>query len=449
MFFHKLLNVVIKCLHRGVTLDSQIKSILDELFATNLPNDVLMTSNYRAIENMGIDSETDMVIPPKFKLRKLFGKNGEPFSEHIGTHPDFMGEDLPRKQYICSLFLDISGSTKLGLKFPLETVRLYKNAILSSAIKIFQVFDGHIHRLQGDAVFAYFGHKKMSKSDAIINALNAATLMQSYNKYTLSEFFKSNDLPPLKIKVGIDIGDDEQVLWSSFGIDGVQEITTTSLHTDLASKLQNKARENSILLGENIYKFLDLPDEFLRIKTFMKNNVEKEDRYIVHNSDLGVYYQMRELDWERYIQSFSFLPKQEGNLKYHAPEDFEVVCRYSESGESELREYKSNTKTLEKGFQLQFQLQLKKILNIKRPYKVTWEVQNRGQEATNAGNLQFYMVDHENNYTCYQETAYNGHHYMVCRLYNTQNRLIGKEKFGIFVNDGNVKLGKIGNAVEE
>jgi class 3 adenylate cyclase len=221
---------------------------------------------------MASDSEIEIVMPPKNELRALFGKKGKPFSENIGTHPDFVEEiNLPKEQYVCSLFLDISGSTKLGLKFPLQTVRLYKNAILSSAIEIFQVFDGHIHRLQGDAVFAYFGHKNMSKSDAIINAINAATLMQSYNKYTLSDFFESNDLPPLKIRIGIDIGDDSQVLWSSFGIGGVQEITTTSIHTDLAAKLQNKAPKNSILIGENIYQYIDLPNEFLKVRTFTSN----------------------------------------------------------------------------------------------------------------------------------------------------------------------------------
>src|SRR5690606_5393984 len=124
-------------------------------------------------------------------LRSLFGKESSVFSSSIGTHPDFADSTtLPHHQYICSLFLDISGSTKLGLKFPLSTVRLNKNAILSTAIELFQAFDGHIHRLQGDAVFAYFGHKAMKKSDALINALSAASLMQSYNKHTLSKFFE-------------------------------------------------------------------------------------------------------------------------------------------------------------------------------------------------------------------------------------------------------------------
>jgi adenylate cyclase len=167
----------------------KLKPIFDQMFAQKIPKEILKKSHYEVFEKMAESPTVDVTLPAKEELRILFGKTGSPFSTSIGVHPDF--EDLvdtdSRNQYICSLFLDISGSTKLGLKFPLSTVRFYKNAILKSAIEIFQVFDGHIHRLQGDAVFAYFGHKNMKKSDAIINALNAAALMQSYNKYTLTE----------------------------------------------------------------------------------------------------------------------------------------------------------------------------------------------------------------------------------------------------------------------
>ena len=170
---------------------NKLKPIFDQLFTQKVPKEILKKSHYEVFEKIAHASELEVVLPAKEQLRRLFGKDGDPFSSTIGIHPDFedLLEEESKNQYICSVFLDISGSTKLGLKFPLSTVRFYKNAILKSAIEIFQVFDGHIHRLQGDAVFAYFGHKDMKKSDAIINALNAASLMQSYNKFTLSEFF--------------------------------------------------------------------------------------------------------------------------------------------------------------------------------------------------------------------------------------------------------------------
>jgi adenylate cyclase len=419
----------------------KLKPIFDQMFAQKVPKEILKQSHYEVFEKMANASDLDVALPAKEQLRILFGKNGKPFSSSIGVHPDF--EDLlesdSRNQYICSLFLDISGSTKLGLKFPLSTVRFYKNAILRSAIEIFQVFDGHIHRLQGDAVFAYFGHKGMKKSDAIINALNAASLMQSYNKNTLTEFFKENGLEPLRIRIGIDIGDEHQVLWSSYGLDLISEVTSTSIHTDLAAKLQGKAPRNNILIGENVFSYMDLPDEFMRIKTSVKNGKLEEDKYVLYDSHLKAYYQMRIFDWERYLNSFTFLPKErEQKTRFKSPEDFEIICEVSEDLVN-IIPYKSNCIAIQKNSGIAFKLVLKRsLLNVK-PNNIIWRVINRGIEAAAAAetekSLTYTMDEYKDKYICKQSSAYNGHHYMECSIYDSQGKLIGQDRFGIFVND--------------
>ncbi|MCK2005496.1 adenylate/guanylate cyclase domain-containing protein [[Brevibacterium] frigoritolerans] len=414
----------------------KLKPIFDQLFAQKVPEEILKKSHYEVFEKMANAIDLDVILPAKEQLRSLFGKNGTPFSSTIGIHPDF--EDLveteSRNQYICSLFLDISGSTKLGLKFPLSTVRFYKNAILKSAIEIFQVFDGHIHRLQGDAVFAYFGHKGMKKSDAIINALNAASLMQSFNKYTLSEFFIKNGLEPLRIRIGIDIGDEHQVLWSSYGLDNITEITTTSIHTDLAAKLQGKAPKNSIMIGENVFSYMDLPDEFIKTKTFIKEGTKEEDKYVLYDTHVKAYYQMKIFDWEIYLNSFSFLPKEQ-NTRYKSPEDFEIIGEVSEDIKT-IVPLKSNSRSISKGSSITFKLVLKKTLTKLKPSTIIWKVINRGKEASESeSGLTFYMEKYKDKYICKQFTAYTGHHYMECYFYDSQGKLIGKDRFGVYIND--------------
>lgn len=426
---------------------NKLKPIFDQLFAQKVPKEVLKKSHYAVFENMANANDNNVVLPAKEQLRNLFGKSETPFSNTIGIHPDF--EDLEetevRNQYICSLFLDISGSTKLGLKFPLSTVRFYKNAILKSAIEIFQVFDGHIHRLQGDAVFAYFGHKGMKKSDAIINALNAASLMQSYNKYTLSEFFINNDLEPLRIRIGIDIGDEHQVLWSSYGLDQTTEVTSTSIHTDLAAKLQAKAPRNNILIGENVYSYMDLPEEFIKIKTVSKNGEKQEDKYVINDTHLKAYYQMRIFDWEKYLSSFSFLPKNQ-TTRYRSPDDFEIICQVSEDLQN-IVPLKSNTRAIQKDAGLGFKLILKRALTMKKfkPSRIEWKVINRGIEARESESGLIYSMDKfKDKYTCEQSSAYNGHHYMECSFYDSQGKLVGQDRFGIFVNDENNIMKELG-----
>ncbi|OKL38236.1 nucleotide-binding domain-containing protein [Domibacillus mangrovi] len=422
-----------------------LKNILDDMFTQKMPKEVLQESHYEVFEKAAANIKLEAVRPGKERLRNLFGKEGQCFSSKIGPHPDMedLGEEESRNQYICSLFLDISGSTRLGLKFPLSTVRLYKNAILRTAIEIFQVFDGHIHRLQGDAVFAYFGHKEMKKSEAIINALNAASVMQSYNKYTLSEFFKENDLEPLKIRIGIDIGDDHHVLWSSYGLDYTKEITSTSIHTDLAAKLQNRAAKNNIMIGENVYSYLDLPDEFIKVKTFTKDGITEEDKYILNVSNSSSYYQMRVFDWQQYLKSFAFLPK-ETSLKFTSPENFEIICEVSEDLKT-IVPYKSNSRPISKDASLTFKLVLKKHLAQLKPSQITWKVINRGKEALAAEDRVEYVMDkYQNKGICRQSTAYNGHHYMECKFYDSQGKLIGKDRFGIYVSDEKSEMKELG-----
>ncbi|MDA1913624.1 adenylate/guanylate cyclase domain-containing protein [Bacillus cereus] len=423
----------------------KLKPILDQLFAHEIPKEVLKESHYEVFEQIATSKDSEVSLPAKVQLRNLFGKDGNPFSNTIGTHPDFkdLSKGESRNQYICSLFLDISGSTKLGLKFPLRTVRFYKNAILKTAIEIFKVFDGHIHRLQGDAVFAFFGHKDMKKSDAIINALNAASLMQAYNKYTLSEFFKANGLEPLRIRIGIDIGDEHQVLWSFYGLDSVSEVTSTSIHTDLAAKLQAKSPRNNIMIGENIYSYIDLPDEFIKTKTFIKDKKINEEKYVLYDSQLQAYYQMRIFDWEKYLNSFAFLQK-EKNTRFSSPYDFEIICEVSEDLEN-IVPYKSNSRSIQKGTNITFKLILKKSLTLVKPSRVEWTVINRGNEASEGERaLTFAMDKYKNKYVCKQSTKYNGHHYMGCKFYDSQGKLIGQDRFGIYVNDEKSVMKELG-----
>jgi len=51
-------------------------------------------------------------------------------------------------------------------------------------------------------------------------------------------------------------------MWSLYGIKNCNEVTTTSIHTDLAAKLQAKAPGMGIMVGNNLLEYLDWPEEF-------------------------------------------------------------------------------------------------------------------------------------------------------------------------------------------
>ncbi len=376
----------------------------------------------------------------KNKLKQFFNKN-DLFSEFIGTHPDFKDVDEQgEKHYITSVFVDIKGSTKLATieGLSLEEVREIKNKILTAAITVFQVFDGHIHRLQGDAIFAYFGNKRKSKSDSIIDALNATTILQYVFKEHVSKLFKEMDYPEIKIRTGIDFGDDEQVLWSKYGIGGCTEITTTSIHTDLAAKLQHKAGANKIMIGDNVKEYLDLPLEFYSVKKVQKNSEQVEEPYILEYSEFK--YKMWEFKWEKYLTTFSKIPQVSflpvPKYIYIPERDYTVNCDFKKSNEFNWIKYDKNSCAIPKKCDLKFSItfldnQLKYISK-----KIEWEVNNRGKEAEKADNLNFiHKTGINNDFECPQQTAYKGHHYMKVKIISTENRVLAEDFFGIYVGD--------------
>ena len=340
-------------------------------------------------------------------------------SEDIGTHPDFKKlelQDGEEYSYAVNVFVDIKGSTLLATKMSLSQVKQFKNKVLITAIQIFQAFGGHIQRLQGDAVYAVFCWKGIKKSDAIISALNATSLLNYVidinNKRFQNEFGTS-----LAIRTGIDFGDDNEVLWSKYGILKCTEVTTTSLHTDLACKMQQRADDNEIIIGKNVKEFLDIPEEFCLMR-----DSSCFDKY---------NYQMFIFKWKEYLSTFSGNPNKKGLMHNHISPNVFIECKYYDDQSNSYIPYITNTKALNKGVSLQFKIN---GFTPGKYDKIRWRVENRGIEARANKCLKFEMTSYSNKTYCSQTTRYTGHHYMICELFKN-GRQVAKEYFGVFIND--------------
>jgi class 3 adenylate cyclase len=229
-------------------------------------------------------------IAPFYKMqsviRPMFGKFGY-CDPAIGDHPDFLhlkGSDDRVFCPITTLFMDIEGSTRLGLLYPIEDVVRIKNAFIRAAIEVIAAFDGHVHRIMGDAVMAYFGGKTVRPGAAIVDGLNCAALLRALAERVVVP--KLADLGfdhAFGIRIGLDYGPPDKVLWSSYGYPRSDEVTATSFFVDVASKLQHAASRNEIMVGNSLTTFLDLHDDFLAIKRVLQRGEAVEDLYVTPN----------------------------------------------------------------------------------------------------------------------------------------------------------------------
>ncbi len=410
-----------------INLYNNIKSV----FYKNLQKENLDKNLEKSVVHSRYMDFSQSIIVPEDETLTIAKFPPNRFSEKIGTHPDFTDDSLlPKTQYICSIFLDIKGSTRLALKYDLETVQKIKNAVLSTGIEIIRYFGGHIHRLQGDAIFAFTGHSRISKSDAIIQAINAASVIQYMNQNILKEYFENVlGVSSLKIRIGIDFGDDDEVLWSKYGIDDINEVTVTSLHADLSSKLQNKASANSIMIGENVFSYLQLPDDLLS-DIYIKGNSEEKDYYIMKYKSFN--YKMKNFDWSKYLERIAHFESYEG--------DFQMKCYYFSESEGWVPYY--SEKALEKDTDIVYRIEASHRL-LHKINSVEWIVSNSGIEASEEEEIE-YVVPKEAfseediaDFRCPRHTAFNGLHYMICKI-KSEGNITKNKYFNLYVNDNDL-----------
>lgn len=230
------------------------------------------------------------------------------FNQKLGQHPDFEHLKYSRgseKHYIVSLFLDIKGSTNLFKKYTNETVAIIINTIQRAAIHTCLVFGGYIQRLHGDGMFIYFGGKDISIRMATLRSLQFASLFTYFAKNDLKDLFIRNKIDPIFTRVGIDLGYDEDVVWSLAGIGDISEVTTCSLHTSLASKMQQNAQGNGIVVGEKVKReVLDHEDLFTLV---CHRTNEENDRYIFKIPEINFNYSQYDLEWFKFLKRQEFI----------------------------------------------------------------------------------------------------------------------------------------------
>lgn len=264
----------------------------------------------------------------------------------LGLHPDFRhlkGTEDTAKHYIVSVFIDIQGSTNLFKEYELEDVFRITNTIQGAAIHTCVAIGGHVQRLQGDGVFAYFGGKSISKKKAVEMAVTACSMISYFVKNDLKNIFLEDGIEDIKTRIGIDFGNDDLVLWANFGLMDVSELTTLSLHTSLASKMQSYAKPNGIVVGQFVKDQLEADESFFDFVRDSKGEVEK--RYIFEDNKKNFRYTQYAFDWYRYLKSMPFVYADEnGNLFltnslssnqapaiHHVKKDYEALTQLAAS----------------------------------------------------------------------------------------------------------------------
>ncbi|WP_252177179.1 adenylate/guanylate cyclase domain-containing protein [Endozoicomonas sp. 4G] len=386
-------------------------------------------------------------------LRPYFAKQGIN-TQAMGAHPDFAhlkdtGDTI--HHHIVTLFIDIKGSTRLNLLLDIQKAFQVKNRVLQTAIEVVRSLDGHPHRLMGDALMAFFGGDRISKEDAIANAINAATMLRTIMKeYVFPDL--DGYLPgksEMAVRIGFDFGDDTKVLWGTYGFGDASEVTAQGLNVDFASKLQSHAGANNAMLGQSLYEFVDFPEQYLQVKETSKGPNTLLTPNISYADGRKINYGMRLLKTDEY-QRLLPLPTEDkanfsGITRVTSYSDIQYFCDVEE--EEVWQRYPSVSRFLDKELSLRFTVKVANwVVERNGGLDVKFTKQNHGIEA--GEHIEPVITQKPLNYSSssrnehppyrsvekYEGTLYRGLHTMNVKVLSRKhNRLLFEDWIGVYI----------------
>ncbi len=390
-------------------------------------------------------------------IRQWFGKATAVNQGRIGCHPDFAhleGTDETELHYITTMFVDIMNSTRLALHYPLDEVQHIKNTILRAASETVRAMDGHVHRFMGDALMAYFGGKDQPKETTAMAAVCCAAMLRAVMQKAVVPALNARqiDAMDLGFRVGIDFGDDVEVLWSSYGFSEVNEVTATSFHVDASAKLQSMASKDCAMLGNNLLKLLDLPEMLTSQKTVERDGSRIAVPFLLPNylipGGLPRNYAIRELNYEAFTALLPLPTELKQEITTSIKSRDGISFRADILNQAESTHYPSLSACLPKNVTIRFTLTAapRSLDGLRLPINGRFTKQNHGHEAEENAqtdpeviSFTFCRTSGESRVSvpCVEsferDTAYRGVHFVTVELVDAVGRRVFKEAIGVHI----------------
>lgn len=176
----------------------------------------------------------------------------------------FLRERILKSMNMTVLFVDLVGSTDMILNLPKEKLALVFTTFAQEMAYVIKRHDGFVLKFVGDAVIGYFVAEDLSASVAN-RAVTCAESMLKILKLGINPILKNNNLPELRVKIGIDYGENTIVRYGDDLKESHVDILGPSI--SMAAKIQNLAQPDQIMIGEDVYTKLhnSVQEYFVRL----------------------------------------------------------------------------------------------------------------------------------------------------------------------------------------
>ena len=227
-----------------------------------------------------VDSDTLIIKSQERVLNSV--KNGIEYPPFVDKSEEFLRNHVNSRVHIFVMYIDLVGSTNMSLSLPEEKVVTIISSFAQEMAYTVTQFGGYMLKFVGDAVLAYFN----AENDLIYpadNIINCAKSMLRVLTDGINPILTISGYPPLAAKIGIDHGQNIIVRYGSDKRKSHVDILGPSMN--MASKIQNMAKPNQLLIGGDVYDKLHPETQ----KSFTKKKFSKT-KWKYHHRVTGKLY---------------------------------------------------------------------------------------------------------------------------------------------------------------
>ena len=227
-----------------------------------------------------VDSDTLIKKAQERVLNSV--KNGIEYPPFVDKSEEFLRNHVNSRVHIFVMYIDLVGSTNMSLSLPEEKVVTIISSFAQEMAYTVTQFGGYMLKFVGDAVLAYFN----AENDLIYpadNIINCAKSMLRVLTDGINPVLTINGYPSLAAKIGIDHGQNIIVRYGSDKRKSHVDILGPSMN--MASKIQNMAVPNQLLIGGDVYDKLHPETQ----KSFTKKKFGKT-KWKYHHRVTGKLY---------------------------------------------------------------------------------------------------------------------------------------------------------------
>ena len=154
------------------------------------------------------------------------------------------GVQLPERRLVSVMFVDLVGSTSLGLRLDPEDLRETTSAFHAHVTSLIACFEGFIARHMGDGVLVYFGYPHAHEADAERAIRAGLTIIEAVPRLNTVAG------PPGTLRVRVGIASGLVIVGDLIGFGSSHEAAIVGDTPNLAARLQIAAEPGTLVISD-------------------------------------------------------------------------------------------------------------------------------------------------------------------------------------------------------